>query len=33
MVIGFIVLSFISSIIVMFALAMSGKHSQEEINI
>lgn len=33
MVIGFIVLSFISSIIVMFALAMSGKHSCKEINL
>lgn len=28
-----LVLSFISSIIVMFALAMSGKHSQKEINL
>lgn len=33
MITGFIVLSIISSIIVMFALAISGKHSQEETNI
>lgn len=33
MIIGFFVLSFICSIIVMSTLAMSGKHSQEEINI
>lgn len=33
MVLGFIVLSFISSILVMFALAMSGKHSHKEINL
>lgn len=31
MIIGFIVLSFICSVIVMAALAMSGKLSQEEI--
>lgn len=33
MIIGFIVLSIICSILTMFALAMSGKHSCKEINL